>query len=812
MIKKNILVAQIGAGSARDTLYNIFKSSDYEQETYQKTNEKKEPVNAGYPFLVYEQKIDAIILAGTNGSKWKCLCEKIGNKEINEEYTELDKNTVLKKKVEDYLSESLNNIPVKIIVMKNGITEEEIRENCYTLKGELKTLIDDNLLSGQNTGITEESEKPQINIAFDISNGFRSFPMLIYATINYISAIEKKYHFSFSMYYGVYDSKVIKLKEAKTGVDIFKLPVTDKEKDKEKNNGIAPFVNMTDVSIVMQWTSAVNEFYNSGSVKQIINMLSKYGQDIFKDDVKNNITNAFEKFNFAVNSNNLHYFTEAVEVIITAKNCLSENAPWYASDIIEYIAEDFTQRFNTADRQENGNIKYGELTIAIAKWYCDQGRYGDAAIALQEGIITYALEKFEKECIQFINKKITKNIIYTTKEILFKINVRELIRKHIFKTQDNFWTNKSWENNYREICQNLRNPAMKLHYNETSVKNYINIKSIQDAVTNCVNIMQKHEIDKDIQNRLNVLINKKEYDVFISYRRTYIRKSDGVLIANSLFNYLEKKGYRVFFDKDGLSDKIGTFNDRIKEGIANSEFLLIIFGAKALDRPLRYKNGKQDVFYSEILCATEYFKEQSENRILVCCMEKFTEENKLNMDLKRTDLSEDDKKNIKQIQKIAYEYERVGAKATDIWSYEALPMLEDEIVKLLEKKTGNCINGSTFVNYTNHRSSNWCNKQRQEAEKYGKICDIDFPDIPPYASAVNIKSFAEKEFKKILSYNPACVLCQGESTLSYYLINKLKKSGIKVVAACTERNVQEEIQNEEIIKTSKFLFRQFREY
>ena len=37
-----------------------------------------------------------------------------------------------------------------------------------------------------------------------------------------------------------------------------------------------------------------------------------------------------------------------------------------------------------------------------------------------------------------------------------------------------------------------------------------------------------------------------------------------------------------------------------------------------------------------------------------------------------------------------------------------------------------------FINFTNHCSANWSRKQTEQAELYGKIEDIAFPDISPY--------------------------------------------------------------------------------
>ena len=113
-----------------------------------------------------------------------------------------------------------------------------------------------------------------------------------------------------------------------------------------------------------------------------------------------------------------------------------------------------------------------------------------------------------------------------------------------------------------------------------------------------------------------------------------------------------------------------------------------------------------------------------------------------------------------------------------------------------------------FLNYSNHPSNNWNIKQINEAQKYGEIVDLAFPAVDPYSDKEEIEALANNELDKILSYKPDVVLCQGEFTLSYVLINKLKENNIKVIAACSERNVVQE-DNKKIVL---FEFVKFREY
>lgn len=113
-----------------------------------------------------------------------------------------------------------------------------------------------------------------------------------------------------------------------------------------------------------------------------------------------------------------------------------------------------------------------------------------------------------------------------------------------------------------------------------------------------------------------------------------------------------------------------------------------------------------------------------------------------------------------------------------------------------------------FINFTNHRSDLWCAKQIDAAEKFGTIIDIPFPDVAPFYTEQEIEKLGEKYYNEIMSFDPAAVLCQGEFTLAVNVITRLKKSGVKVVAACSKRNVSESGGT----KVSVFDFVQFREY
>lgn len=113
-----------------------------------------------------------------------------------------------------------------------------------------------------------------------------------------------------------------------------------------------------------------------------------------------------------------------------------------------------------------------------------------------------------------------------------------------------------------------------------------------------------------------------------------------------------------------------------------------------------------------------------------------------------------------------------------------------------------------FVNFTNHPMKMWDEKQKHEAEQYGEIIDLRFPNVEAEGDEEYIEQLAGECVEKILEYQPCAVLCQGEFSLSYQVILRLKEKGIRVMAACSKRMVRE-LENK---KEVTFVFERFRFY
>jgi hypothetical protein len=118
-----------------------------------------------------------------------------------------------------------------------------------------------------------------------------------------------------------------------------------------------------------------------------------------------------------------------------------------------------------------------------------------------------------------------------------------------------------------------------------------------------------------------------------------------------------------------------------------------------------------------------------------------------------------------------------------------------------------------LVNFTNHPSAGWSEKQRRAAQRYGEVLDMAFPDVPPQCSEADVEALAQRAVRQILAQKPTAVLCQGEMTLTYKVVRRLLQQNVTVLAACTERRVCERIEPDGTVKKQAiFEFAGFRGY
>lgn len=436
-MEKNILIAQIGQGNYRITNYAKAERGPAYREVGEADIRfsEEESYSGGYAFeaVLKEiaksgKEIDTLLLVGTETSYWGSLCNYYRNnaqrgqdvKAVPHDQLQYEQlcetmgsigdyfyavkqdpksqrgsdpylgfgikdihtSRYVRKEVEGYLGEWLRarlgrKLQVQLLSLEVGIDEGQLQENFTLLQENLEELL-------ENYG-REPGKENKIHIYFDISNGFRSLPVYIYTFANYMARIRRE-EFELHMYYGMADHQV-----------------------SYEGKRYAPIVNMEEINDLMLWINAVNEFRNYGSVKQIEDIFRRHPQwDIKIGAEGQKLSRIFKMFEYATNTNYLKMLEETIGSICSLEEelqMLEERGqlklPKQAVVLLNDMSRDFKRRFHNGP----ADCPYGYLTLKLAQWYYEQGRIVNAAIALQEGIITYVMENFSEQAMEFFALK-----------------------------------------------------------------------------------------------------------------------------------------------------------------------------------------------------------------------------------------------------------------------------------------------------------------------------------------------------------------------------------------------------------------------
>ena len=120
----------------------------------------------------------------------------------------------------------------------------------------------------------------------------------------------------------------------------------------------------------------------------------------------------------------------------------------------------------------------------------------------------------------------------------------------------------------------------------------------------------------------------------------------------------------------------------------------------------------------------------------------------------------------------------------------------------------------SFVNFSNHPSTGWSDKQRAAALELGsEIVDVQFPQVDPMANSEEIDQLVAECLETIMSHNPSAVMCQGEFRVACRTGIALQEAGVLPVVGTTVRRSVESVDPKtgEVTKKLVFNFEKFAE-
>lgn len=550
--KSCIMIAQVGQGNYKITEYVDGNSIG---------DNSQEGIKTGYTFEAsyydvinrYNIMNNNLILVGTDTSYWGNICWYFYEKKLGEQLEKKDARNIideLKKikskegytyfegvefsidkkinneniKIEnigeknildrlgfflsDYIEISQRKIKVKVVLVKHGINTSELDENFDVLYGATEELL--------KTINIDNDDTDRNYIVFDISNGYRSIPIYIYNFYNYLLRLRDDKEYELGMYYGMFEAQY----------------------DYEMK---APLVRMDSVNELMQWINAANEFINYGAIREIVKIMNSImnsldENDVEHDDIKEIIKN-FKNFDYATNANNLLILKESIDFIcglsdrVDEIKCLHVHSKVLLKKISNVFSEEFVQS-NKRNQKLRGDYSYAYLTIHMANWYLKQERIGNAAIALQEGVTTFIMERWPEISNRYITYKHNQrdpqqlwnnSLYYDEADLNFpqrwiaEHDVRDYISFFFKDTRTNANLDDSildFKEKMKKVRTKIRNPEAHILITNSTEQE---ISNARNALINLINIMLKvvSADDNEEENILDIF----KYDSAYQYHR-----------------------------------------------------------------------------------------------------------------------------------------------------------------------------------------------------------------------------------------------------------------------------------------------------
>ena len=417
-----ILITQLGKGGYLNTNY---------------VNKDGKPIaSTGYAFdaVVKETNPNKLLLIGTKTSGWSEVLEWYSLHLSEEKKAEADRlgkqivdqsgENIDWKQVEEFIRQEANFQQVRIAIVEPGSTQEQLEEYPKRLLNAFKDVVD---------------KKKNTEIIFDISNGFRSMPLYITMFVRYAGMINRS-EIKYSMYYGMF--------EARKGSN-------------------TPLVDLSAVSELTDWVNAISEFQSLGSVKRLCECLNREAERQKDQNERNQIKTVirkFEQFDYAWNVNNSYYMESGIQYII---NLNVENTS--LSDPAKLMLGSLRDEFSVRFKQEN-DYNNAWLLIRLSELFTEQGRYGVAAVAFQEGFITYLMERYLKgKIMETLN--LSENAFENYMQVF---DNRDLVKSHwerkVRASKKDAYSGRmdNFMEYYLEIKDNIRNVESHMIRNENA--------------------------------------------------------------------------------------------------------------------------------------------------------------------------------------------------------------------------------------------------------------------------------------------------------------------------------------------------------
>ena len=349
---KNVLISFLGTGPLESKEKRIYKTVRYSIEGKDLGD---------FPFVSAALKkhyhIDKVLLIGTAHSMWEEVYRWF-NEDAGLAFDEniwLDVAEACEKA--NYQSELF--IPhqkeveaaigkeSKIVLIKYGINEQEIKENTNIILGLQQYLNDGD------------------NLIVDITHSFRSLPMFMMNLLIYLRNVSQKKISISHIHYGMLEMS--------------------------KELGFAPIIDLRTMMDVNDWITGAYSFSEFGNAYIISKLIEAEDKSV---------SILLNEFSNLMNLNHLFAIQSISQRLASLKNKSYQTL--IPELTINPIVESFIEKFDV----KGG--KHSLFQLKVARWQLDHRKYAQAMLTAQESMITFVCEQNLMAWDDFDNRNLAK--------------------------------------------------------------------------------------------------------------------------------------------------------------------------------------------------------------------------------------------------------------------------------------------------------------------------------------------------------------------------------------------------------------------
>ena len=352
---RKVLISFLGTGPFESKETRTYKTARYHLG---------EADLGDYPFVSAALKeyyqIDKVILIGTVHSMWEEVYRwfnvKAGKSEDETIYFDIaeacEKANHLSELVvphQEAIEQSIGN-DSKMVLIKYGITEQEIRENT-------------NIILGIQKYLNNHDE-----LIVDVTHSFRSLPLFIMNLLIYLKNVSQKDITISHIHYGMLEMS--------------------------KELGFAPIIDLKATMDVNDWITGAYSFVEFGNAYKISKLIAQEDKGV---------STLLNDFSNTMNLNHLF----AIQGISQRLSSIKEKkyATVLPELIINPIVGEYIKYFPVNEK------KHSVFQLKLAKWQLEHKKYAQALLTINESIITYICESQKLDWDDFDNREGVKGIL-----------------------------------------------------------------------------------------------------------------------------------------------------------------------------------------------------------------------------------------------------------------------------------------------------------------------------------------------------------------------------------------------------------------